>query len=239
MGRSRPRSCVRATASTRARCCASWSARARWSAENCGREGAIASGAMWRFCAGSGVPRWPRCARRSSRRASAASPRSCPRGRAWIATPARVRESTGCARCSWRCRGWRCPRRSGSAMCCRDGSARTRRRGWTVCARAERWCGSARGRAGEAEDAWRCTFARTPPRSALHPHAPRPAAGMSRRIIPSTSFCAGGSQGDRASSPICSRSSTSRPRRCARRCGISCGRARRRTTLGRRCGHLI
>ena len=32
------------------------------------------------------------------------------------------RRSTGCARCSCRCRGWRCPPRCGSATCCRAAS---------------------------------------------------------------------------------------------------------------------
>ena len=44
------------------------------------------------------------------------------------------RRSTGCARCSCRCRGWRCRPRSGSATCCRAASAPTRRRGWISCA---------------------------------------------------------------------------------------------------------
>ena len=87
-----------------------------------------------------------------------------PSGKAWTATrrcDERAAGSTACARCSCRCRAWRCPRRSGSATCCRDGSALTPRRGSTASARAARSCGSARARWGEARGAWRCTSART------------------------------------------------------------------------------
>ena len=64
--RSRPRSCTSATASTRARSFASWSARERSCAASCAPAAASASGATWRSCAGCAGPRWRPCARRSS-----------------------------------------------------------------------------------------------------------------------------------------------------------------------------
>ena len=97
-----------------------------------------------------------------ARRAAAAWPPSCRPGRASIATPARAPASIGCARSSFRSRASRSRRRSGSATCCRDAQAPTRRAGSTASARAARSCGSARGRSG-APGAWRSTSARTHP----------------------------------------------------------------------------
>jgi ATP-dependent Lhr-like helicase len=57
-----------------------------------------ASGATPRCCAGCGAPRWPRCARRSSRPTSGRSPASPRAGRAWTATRRAAPGSTGCAR---------------------------------------------------------------------------------------------------------------------------------------------
>ena len=75
----------------------------------------------------------------------------------------RARGSTGCARCSCRCRASRCRWRSGSATCCRGASAPTRQRGSTaLCASGEVvWVGA--GAIGRAPGAWRCTSARTRP----------------------------------------------------------------------------
>ena len=153
-----------ATASTRARCCASWSATARWCVARSGPEARRGTGATSRCCAGCAGLRSPRSARRSSRPTSAAWPRSCPRGRASTATRARAPASTACARCSSRCRASPCPSRAGSATCCRVAPAPTRRPGWTRCARAASWCGSARARSAAAA-AWRCTSATTWKRS--------------------------------------------------------------------------
>ena len=74
-----------------------------------------------------------------------------------------------------RCRGSRCPRRCGSATCCRAASAPTRRRGWTSSARRARSSGSAPARSGARPAASRCTSATTPRRSASRrcPRAPR------------------------------------------------------------------
>ena len=100
------------------------------------RRDASASGATPRCCGGCAARRWRCCARRSSPPTSARWRASCPAGRASTATRRRAPGSTGCARRSCRCRGWRCPPRSGSATCCRAASAPTRRRGWTSSAPA-------------------------------------------------------------------------------------------------------
>ena len=99
-GRSPPRSSASATAWTRARSCASSSARESSSAASFAPVAAGASGATSRFCAASAAPRWRPCARRSSRPSSAVSRPSCPPGRASTATPRAAPGSTGCARCS-------------------------------------------------------------------------------------------------------------------------------------------
>ena len=107
-----------------------------------------ASGATPRSCGGCAAPRSPCCARRSSPPTSARWRASCRAGRASTATRRPAPGSTGCARCSSRCRGWRCPPTSGSATCCRAAPAPTRRRGWTSCARPARSSGSAPGSLG-------------------------------------------------------------------------------------------
>ena len=62
---------------------------------------------------------------------------------------------------------------------------------------------------------------------AIGPPAGRARAARRRRPTrPSTSCCARAWRGGRASSPTCSPSWTRPPRRCARRSGTSCGRAR-------------
>ena len=144
--------------------------------------GTSGTGATSRSCAACAARRSPRCARRSSRPTSAALPPSCPRGRASTATRAPEPASTGCARCSCRCRGSPCPSRRGSATCCRGAPAPTRRPGSTRSAPAASWCGSARARSGAA-DAWRSTSATTSRRSARR----RSAAPRRRRTAPSTS----------------------------------------------------
>ena len=73
----------------------------------------------------------------------------------------RARASTGCARCSCRCRASRCRWRCGSATCCRAAPAPTHPRGWTSCARRARSSGSARARSAAARAASRCTSATT------------------------------------------------------------------------------
>ncbi len=69
------------------------------------------------------------------------------------------------------------------------------------------------------------------------PSAPRRAgdAACDARDARASSWCARAWRRARASSATWSPSSICRPRCCARRCGISSGRARRRTTRGRRC----
>ena len=113
------------------------------------------------------APAAPRLAGRAAqgdrgRPTSGRSPRSCRPGRASTAIRRRAPGSTGCARCSCRCRGWRCPPTSGSATCCRAASARTRRRGWTSCAPRARSSGSAPARWGATRARSRCTSATTP-----------------------------------------------------------------------------
>ena len=119
------------------------SAPASWCAASCGPAAPSASGATPRCCGGCGARRSPRCGRRSSRPTSARSRASCRAGRASTATRRPAPGSTGCARCSCRCRASRCPPRCGSATCCRAASAPTRRRGSTSCARRARSSGSA------------------------------------------------------------------------------------------------
>ena len=104
---------------------------------------------------------WPRCGPRSSPPTSARSPASRRPGRASTATRRAAPASTGCARCSCRSRAWRCRSRCGSATCCRAAPAPTRPRGWTSCARAARWSGSAPARSAAAPAAWRSTSATT------------------------------------------------------------------------------
>ena len=101
-----------------------------------------------------------------------------------------------------------------------------------LCAAARSY-GSGRARWAAAPDGWPCTSARTWP-SSVRPSfgARRPATPTSRSTTPS----ANGSPRERASSPTCWSTSSSRPRSCRRLCGTSCGRARRPTTRSRRCG---
>ena len=98
----------------------------------------------------------------------------------------------------------------------------------------QRRAGVGRGRpARAAPGAWRCTSARTRPRSGARRAARLAAtAGGSRARARARSPAAAG----RASSPTCWSPSTAPPRPCGRRCGTSCGPARRPTTRGRRCG---
>ena len=79
-------------------------------------------------------------------RAARARRASCRPGRASTATPRPAPESSACARCSCRCRAWRCPPSCGSATCCRGASAPTRRAGSISSAPPVRSCGSARAR---------------------------------------------------------------------------------------------
>ena len=60
-------------------------------AASCGPAAASASGATRRCCGACGVPRWRRCARRSSPPSSARSRASCRPGRAWTAAARRRR----------------------------------------------------------------------------------------------------------------------------------------------------
>ena len=138
--------------------------------------------------------------------------------------------STGCARRSSRCRGWRCPPRCGSATCCPAASAPTRRPGWTSCAPPARWCGSAPARWAATRAGWPCTSARTWPCSVRRPIEGRSRHGEAHAGDP-------GPAGRRApaSSPTCSSMSTSAPRRSRRRCGTWPGRARSPMTPTRRC----
>ena len=96
--RSRPTRCASATASTSRRCCRRSRSRATSCAASCGRAGRSASGATPRCCGGCAAPRWPRCARRSSRPTSGRSRASCRTGRASTATRRRAPGRTGCAR---------------------------------------------------------------------------------------------------------------------------------------------
>jgi ATP-dependent Lhr-like helicase len=190
------------------------------------------SGVTPRCCGGCVAPLWPCCARRSSPPSNASSPASCRPGRASIAIRAggdRVRGSTVCARCSCRCRVSPCRPRSGSATCCRGGRAPTRRHGWISCALRARSCGSAPARWGAIQGGSRSTSARTWRCSARRRSKASPPIG------PPTRRCVPGSSAGPASSPTCSLTSRSLLRRSRRRCGISPGQVRRRTTHLRRC----
>ena len=165
---------------------------------------------MWRSCVASDEHRWRRFAKRSSRPISGRWRPSCPRGRAWIATPARARESTACARCSYRCRVsplpveiWErdvLPRRIGAYS-----------QTWldSLCASGEVvWVGAGSiGRElgkGGAVLPRGCAADRSASRAALG------RASSSHRALASTTSCASGSRAGPPSSPTCSRSSTSR-----------------------------
>ena len=185
-----------------------------------------------RSCAGCGARRWPRCARRSSRPTSARWPPSCRPGRASTATRRPAPGSIGCARCSCRCRGWRCRSRSGSATCCPGAPAPTRTT-WLdqLCASGELvWVGAgALGALG--------------PGRALLPRGrrrARPAAGRveGRAAVRARARAAPRAAGARTPcffTDLLAEVDLARRRRCARRCGISSGPARRPTTRGRRC----
>ena len=123
----------------------------------------------------------------------------------------------------------RCPPTCGSATSSRAGSAPTRRRGWTSCAPAARWCGSAPARWGETRVGWRSTSARTW-RCSAH----RRTAASCRRLT-RTRRCGRGWPPGRASSPTCSSTSICRPRRSRRRCGTWPGPGWPPTTRSRRC----
>ena len=208
------------------------SATASSCAVSCDRGAPSASGAIRRSCAVCAGHRWRCSARRSSRRTSGRSRAFCPPGRGSIAIPPRARGSTGCARCSSRCRGSRCRPTPGSATCCHGGPARTHRRGWTSCARRASSYGSAPARWAEIRAEWRCTSGRTCRCSAPRPHAgPR-----RRRSHPPTTRCASGCAPAHASSPICWSTWRSRPRSSRRCCGIWSGPVRPPTTHSRRCG---
>ena len=94
--------------------------------------------------------------------------------------------------------------------------------GWTSCARAASWCGSGRARSGRSG------------RVALYfredaPAIGAPAAGRlgaTARGSRARAACARACGRGRASSATCWSRSTAPPRRCARRCGTSCGPAR-------------
>ena len=209
------------------------SARACSCEASCGPAEPSASGVTRRsfgVCAGR---RWRCSARRSSRSTTAPWRASCPPGRTSTATPRRAPASTGCARRSCRCRGWRCRPMPGSATCCPAASAPIRRRGWISSAPPGRSYGSGRVPWVAAPGEWPCTSARTWPSSVRRSFGARPPAPpISRSTPPSASD----SPRERASSPTCWSTSSSRPRSCRRLCGTSCGRARRPTTRSRRCG---
>ena len=97
----------RATASTRPRRCASWSAPACWSAASCCRAGPSASGATPTCCAGCAAPASPTCAARSRRPTAPSSPASCPAGRTSTPTAPPAPAPTACARRWCRCRASR------------------------------------------------------------------------------------------------------------------------------------
>ena len=219
-GRSRPARRTSASAATSSPCCGSSSAATSWSAASCGPGEPSASGATRRSCGGSGAPRWPRCAARSSRPSRPRSGASC---RAGTASAAARR----CARRSCRCRGWRCRSRSGSRTCCLAACPAIGPSSSTRSAPRARWSGSAR-----ASTASRSTSARTRPRSGRR----RRPTGPRRR---STSGSARRSAAARSSGTTSCSTSGSRPRRRCPRSGISSGPARSRTTPGRRCAPLV
>ena len=99
-----------------------WRRAATSCAASCVPAAASASGATPTCCAASAARRSPCCARRSRPSTSARWRRSCRAGRASTAIPPPAPGSTACARRSSRSRGSRCPRRSGSATCCRAAS---------------------------------------------------------------------------------------------------------------------
>ena len=120
-------------------------------------------------------------------------------------------------------------RRVGARHPARAGSAPTRRRGWTSCAPAARWCGSAPGRWGETRVGWPSTSVRTWPCSAH-----RRTAARCRRPT-RTRRCGRGWPPGPASSPTCSWTSICHPRRFRRRCGTWPGPAWPPTTPSPRC----
>ena len=218
--------------STPRRRCASSSATASSSEASSAPAAPSASGATPRCCGGCAAPRWRCCARRSSPPTSARWRASCPAGRASTATRPRAPGSTGCARCWCRCRGWRCRPRSWE----RD--VLPRRIGAYSPAWMDQLCAS-----GELVWIGAGALGRNSGRVALYFREDLALLGTAavrgaeiRRDRPSsTTRSARGWRPGPASSPICWSTSSSRPRRSRRRCGISSGRARPPTTRSRRC----
>ena len=190
-----------------------------------------ASGATRTCCAACAGPRSPCCARRSSPSARRPWRGSLRPGRASTGSPPPAPASTGCATCWRRSRDspWR--RSSGRRTCCRAVSARTRRTGWTSCARAGRSCGWAGGR-----------WARRTGRVALYFRDDAPLLGPP----PVQGEAPGGELHEPAARaarpgrllllrPARRVRATRAPRSCARRSGTSPGPERSRTTPSRRC----
>ena len=131
-----------------------------------------------------------RAARARRVRAVLAGRGSPRRGRCGHRPPARGARAAAGPGAARRCVG---ARRAAAA----DGR-RTRRRGWTRCARPARSSGWGPARSAAAPGAWRCTSGRTPRRS------DRPAGRSMRRASPPTMSCASGCGRRPASSPTCS-----------------------------------
>ena len=129
--------------------------------------------------------------------------------------------STGCARCSSRCRASRCPSTCGSATCCRAAPARTPRRGSTSSApRGEVvWVGA--GALGRNSGKVALYFREDAEAIGPPGRADRRAGRARARDAPRAPRA-----GRPASSPTCSPSSTSRRRRSRTRSGTSSGPAR-------------
>ena len=158
------------------------------------------------------APAAPRVAGRPAqgdrgRRPARARARSCRAGRASTATRPAGAGSTACARCSSRCRGSRCPPRSGSATCCRAASAPTRPPGSTSSAPAGEvvWVGA--GSLGRSSGPRRAVL----PRGRARRIGPPPRRAPSAPARRSTTRCASGWPRRRASSPTCSPSSPLAP----------------------------
>ena len=221
--RSRRASCASATAWTSRRCWPGSSAPASWCAASC------APAAREReWCDPEVLRRLRRASLAALRKEiEPADQRALARFMPELAgrrpPPAgRRRASTGCATCSSRCRGSRCPSTCGRRTCCRAAPAPTRRAGWTSCARRARWCGSARARSAGAPARSRCTSARTSRCSARRPAAATPPAEPAHEAI--RERLRGGAV--LLHRPARRRRRASPPRSSRRRCGTSCGRAR-------------
>ena len=173
-----------------------------------------------RSCGDSGGRLWPRCGARSSRSSRPPSDASC---RAGTASAAGRR----CAKRSCRCRASRYRSRSGRGTCCLAACPAIGPSSSMRSVLRAKWSGLAR-----ASIASRSTSARTrlPSGRRRRPTVPR------RR---STNDSARRSAAVRSSGTTSCSTSGSRPKRRCPRSGISSGRARSRTTPGRRCALLV